>query len=266
MAKELNARYWEERYTAGDTPWDIGSASTPITTYLDGLQDRGARILIPGAGRGHEAEYAHRAGFRNVFAMDLTDEALRDLRERCPSFPVDHVLVGDVFTHHGSYDIIIEQTLLCALDPSHRERYVDTMHRLLKPGGVLVGVLFDQVPNAEGPPFAASLAEYQQLFAKVFPSARFERCHNSIAPRAGRELWVKAVRQERGTVACAVYDGLEAAATMREEVKLVLDDGSERTSVPLDIVHRDDGEFVLLRDGTELDIDRVRKVVRNIIP
>ncbi|HPF89762.1 MAG TPA: methyltransferase domain-containing protein [Flavobacteriales bacterium] len=264
MAGELNARYWEERYTAGDTPWDIGAASKPITTYLDGLEDRGLRILIPGAGRAYEAEYAHRAGFSEVFAMDLTDEALKDLRQRCPSFPVEHVLVGDLFTHEGSYDIIIEQTLLCALEPSQRERYVDTMQRLLKPGGVLVGVLFDQVPNAQGPPFAASVEDYQQLFAKQFPDARFERCHNSIAPRAGRELWVKAVRH--GPASCAIHDGIEAAATLREEVTLVLTDGSERTSVPLDIIHRDGADLVVLRDGTEVAIDRVREVVRERMP
>ena len=194
MARELNARYWEDRYTTGDTPWDIGAASTPITTYLDGLRERDLRILIPGAGRGYEAEYAHRAGFRNVFAMDLTDEALKDLSQRYPTFPREQLLIGDVFEHEGTYDLILEQTLLCALEPADRERYVRAMHRLLMPGGKLVGVLFDQVPNPQGPPFAASKEEYERLFTSLFPGATFERCHNSITPRAGRELWMKAVR------------------------------------------------------------------------
>ena len=53
----LDAEYWEERYRAGTTGWDIGSPSTPLKEYIDQLQDPSKKILIPGAGNAYEAEY-----------------------------------------------------------------------------------------------------------------------------------------------------------------------------------------------------------------
>lgn len=192
---DLDRTYWEDRYHTGETGWDIGGPSTPLKEYLDHLVNKDLNILIPGGGRSWEAEYAHRQGFRNVFVIDLTDTPFKDLLSRCPDFPKEHLIVGDFFRHDGQYDRILEQTFFCALDPSLRERYVAHMHALLKPGGKLVGVLFETVPNVVGPPFGGSEAEYRSLFGPWFPNASFERCHNSIKPRAGRELWLHARRE-----------------------------------------------------------------------
>ncbi|MBV6405042.1 MAG: methyltransferase domain-containing protein [Flavobacteriales bacterium] len=187
-------QFWEERYHRGDTPWDVGGASTPLRAYIDQLEDRDLRILFPGAGRAYEAEHAHRRGFRNVFVLDLTDAPLQDLLRRCPDFPRDHLLVGDLFTHTGTYDRIVEQTCFCAIDPALRPDHVRAMHRMLRPGGRLVGVLFDDPLNRDRPPFGGSQAEYERLFRPLFPRVRFARCHNSIGPRSGRELWMDAPR------------------------------------------------------------------------
>ena len=192
--KDLGTRYWNDRYLASDHPWEIGAPSPPLATYLDGLIDPDLRILIPGAGRAWEAEHAHRLGFRHVFVIDLTGTPFEDLLSRVPDFPKEHLLVGDFFTHEGQYDRILEQTFFCALDPSLRDRYVQRMHQLLVPGGILTGVLFDQVPNPIGPPFGGTIEEYVSRFRPYFPGVTFERCHNSIGPRAGRELWMKATR------------------------------------------------------------------------
>ena len=48
-------KYWADRYKEGRTGWDIGSPSTPLKTYLDGIKDKSAKILIPGAGNAYEA-------------------------------------------------------------------------------------------------------------------------------------------------------------------------------------------------------------------
>ena len=49
--------YWINRYKEERTGWDIGYPSTPLKEYIDQLQDKNLRILIPGAGNGYEAEY-----------------------------------------------------------------------------------------------------------------------------------------------------------------------------------------------------------------
>ncbi len=192
----LDKHFWQERYTSCDTGWDIGAPSTPLKEYIDQLDDKELRILIPGAGRAYEAEYLHQQGFRNVFIIDLTDAPYHDLLKRCPGFPKQHLIVGDFFTHEGQYDRIIEQTFFCALDPSLREDYVKHMYALLKPGGKLVGVLFDDPLNDDRPPYGGSREEYVVLFGQHFDRSSFEPCRNSIPPRADRELWLCAEKEK----------------------------------------------------------------------
>ncbi|MBL7952130.1 MAG: methyltransferase domain-containing protein [Flavobacteriales bacterium] len=256
--EKLDARYWDDRYSDGDAPWDIGSASTPLASYLDGLTDKNLRILIPGAGRAYEAEHAHRLGFTHVFPMDFTLAPLEALMERCPDFPRAHLLVGDFFAHDERYDVILEQTFFCALDPSLRGKYVQHMHKLLKPGGKLVGVLFDSVPNPVGPPFGGTVDEYRSLFEPLFPGVSFERCYNSIAPRAGRELWLKATKPTAyEPIDCNFYDHFEAAATLKETVRFGLRDGSEREGIIVDLFVREHIEWMRLKDGSEIRLDEV---------
>ena len=191
---ELNADFWNDRYATGDTRWDVGEVTTPLNTYFDQLTDKKLRILIPGGGRSYEAEYLHRLGFTDVSVIDLTGAPFKDLLARCPTFPKEHLFVGDFFKHVGQYDRIVEQTFFCALNPVLRPAYVVKMLELLSPGGTLLGVLFDDVLNADHPPFGGNAAEYGQLFSAAFTELKIERCHNSIAPRAGREVWLKARR------------------------------------------------------------------------
>lgn len=190
MDISLDRNFWETRYHDGDTGWDLGAPSTPLKEYLEQLTNKELRILVPGSGRAYEAEHAHKLGFGNVFVIDLTDEPFNDLRARCPSFPKEHLIVGDFFKHEGAYDLILEQTFFCAIDPSLRGRYVERMHHLLKPGGKLVGVLFDDTLNKDKPPFGGHRADYLPLFQQHFVNVSMEPCYNSIAPRAGRELWL----------------------------------------------------------------------------
>ncbi|MCB0793390.1 MAG: methyltransferase domain-containing protein [Flavobacteriales bacterium] len=192
---DLDRDFWEQRYADGTTGWDLGAVSPTLQAYFDQLTDKDLRILIPGGGRSYEAEQLHKAGFRNVFVIDLTPAPFADLLARCPNFPKDHLITGDFFEHGGCYDLIVEQTFFCALDPALRERYVEHMHRLLAPGGRLVGVLFDDPLNDDHPPFGGNKDEYLALFRPVFGEVLLERCHNSVPPRAGRELWLKAVKR-----------------------------------------------------------------------
>lgn len=189
---QLDRTYWETRYGTNETGWDIGGPSTPLKEYIDQLGNTDLRILIPGAGRAYEAEYAHRKGFTNTFVIDLTDAPYKDLLLRYPEFPKENLIVGDLFDHQERYDVILEQTCFCALVPALRPAYVERMHRLLNPGGELVGVLFDDPLNTDHPPFGGDRDTYLALFRKHFPDVSMEPCRNSIPPRAGRELWIKA--------------------------------------------------------------------------
>lgn len=186
----MKQSYWESRYEAADTGWNIGRISTPVKEYLDQLKNKDLRILIPGCGYGYEAIYAHRLGFKNVTVLDFVAEPLDVLRENEPGFPENHILQEDFFSHADQYDRIIEQTLFCAIDPADREKYAQQIQKLLVPGGKLVGLLFNR-DFESGPPFGGSKEEYKLLFSKYFQQVSIEDCYNSIEPRKGSEVFIR---------------------------------------------------------------------------
>lgn len=187
---KFSATFWEDKYQNNNTGWNIGYPSTPIKEYIDQLTDKNIKILIPGAGNGYEAEYLHSNGYKNVWVIDLAKTPLKNLKKRVPSFPDSHLIQGNFFDHKEQYDLIIEQTFYCALNPALRDDYVVQMSELLKPKGKLVGLLFDFELTEQGPPFGGSVEEYQKRFSKYFKIKVLERAHNSIKPRSERELFV----------------------------------------------------------------------------
>jgi thiopurine S-methyltransferase len=94
-----------------------------------------------------------------------------------------------------SFDLIVEQTFFCALDPALRQRYFQKMGQLLKPGGKLMGVLFDDVLNNDRPPFGGSKKEYLSYIDSSFEIKTLETCYNSIQPRAGKELFMNLIKR-----------------------------------------------------------------------
>jgi len=192
MDSKALGHYWTKRYEEERTGWDIGYPSTPLKEYVDQLENKDLRILIPGAGNAYEAEYLHQSGFSNVFVLDVSEIPLKALQTRCPSFPSDHLLQEDFFAHEGSYDLILEQTFFCSFEPKqeNRKRYAEQMHNLLLVNGKLVGVWFKHPLLLNGKrPFGGSKDEYLTYFNSWFDVAIFEDCHNSIGPRKGNELF-----------------------------------------------------------------------------
>jgi thiopurine S-methyltransferase len=196
--QQLDKNYWTNRYREDDAGWDAGSITMPLKEYVDQLTDPNISILIPGAGNAWEAEYLFNKGFPNVSIIDLSEEPLDNFKKRVPGFPSERLITGDFFDHAQQYDLIIEQTFFCALDPSLRSRYAEKMHELLKPGGKLVGVLFNDKLNNDKPPFGGNREEYIVYFEKYFKFKTVETCYNSIKPRAGRELFINLINNPPG--------------------------------------------------------------------
>ncbi|MGB5608600.1 MAG: methyltransferase domain-containing protein [Eudoraea sp.] len=186
----LNRDYWEERYAANNLGWDIGTVSTPLKDYIDQLEDKNLKILIPGAGNGYEAIYLHKSGFTNVYVMDLARQPLEKIKAEIPEIQNNRLLQGDFFDLElQDFELILEQTFFCALNPELRKNYVQKMLQLLKPGGKLAGLLFDFPLTLNGPPFGGSPKEYEELFNPTFTINVLERAINSIPPRKDKELF-----------------------------------------------------------------------------
>ncbi|MFA5298193.1 MAG: SAM-dependent methyltransferase [Lutibacter sp.] len=189
METRFDKAYWERKYRNQATGWDIGYASTPLTTYFDQLTNKELKILIPGGGNCYEAEYLYEKGFKNIFVIDIAQQPLKNIKTRFPDFPENQLIHDDFFNHHEKYDLIVEQTFFCALDSVLRKMYVEKMVDLLEENGKVTGLLFDFELTEDGPPFGGSSEEYLQLFLEHFTIKKLESCYNSIKPRSGRELF-----------------------------------------------------------------------------
>lgn len=188
--EDLTQNYWNNRYLNNDFGWDIGDVSLPLRTYIEQIKDKNCSILIPGAGNSYEAELLFNLGFKNVVVLDFAKEPLLNIKKRLPDFPDEQLMQQDFFEHQGQYDLIIEQTFFCAINPNLRPKYVQKMYELLKPKGKLVGLLFNAPMNEDKPPFGGNSNEYQLLFQNQFTFKVFETCYNSIKPREGKELFI----------------------------------------------------------------------------
>ena len=188
MIEFLSAEYWNERYLNNASQWDLGMVSPPLKSYIDQLENKELAILIPGAGNSYEAVYLMEQGFTNITVIDFAPAVIEGLQQKYSDQKNIQFIDTDFFKCNGKYDLILEQTFFCALDPSLRSNYVKHMANLLKPKGKLVGLLFNRTFEG-GPPFGGDLESYQQLFESYFTFETIESCHNSVAPRANTELF-----------------------------------------------------------------------------
>ncbi|WP_299824617.1 methyltransferase domain-containing protein [uncultured Pontibacter sp.] len=190
MPQDFNASYWQQRYTQNLTGWDTGAITTPLKSYFDQLENKTLRILIPGCGNAYEAEYLFRNGFKHVYLVDIALAPLQNFAERVPDFPKEQLLHQDFFELEGKYDLMVEQTFFCALEPSLRPAYAQKAASLLEPGGKLAGLLFSITFDKAGPPFGGSKEEYEVYFKPYFRFKHFSQAYNSIPPRQGSELFM----------------------------------------------------------------------------
>ena len=192
--KELENQeaYWTNRYEENLTGWDIGSPSTPLKSYIDQLENKQLKILIPGAGNAYEAEYLFQKGFTDVTVLDISRFPLEKFKKRVPDFPDSYLIHRDFFDLNEKFDLILEQTFFCSFEPTRENRmaYAKKVHELLNPGGKLVGVWFKHPLTRDAKrPFGGSKEEYLGYLKPHFQVTVFDDCHNSIPPRMGNELF-----------------------------------------------------------------------------
>jgi SAM-dependent methyltransferase len=189
----MSEQFWENRWIENKIGWDLGQVSPPIEEYVNQLTDKTISILIPGCGNAYEAEFLISTGFTKVYIVEISISAISSFKKRCPDFPNNHIIHSNFFDIEGQYDLILEQTFFCALDPYYRNNYVEQMTKLLKSDGKLIGLLFNTYFSA-GPPFGGDVNLYESLFSDAFKIDIMETAYNSIEPRKGSELFIKMIK------------------------------------------------------------------------
>lgn len=187
--QDLDENFWNEKYKNNDTGWDMQMVSPPLKEYIDQIENKTIKILIPGCGNAHEADYLVQNGFTNITLLDIAEEAVNNLKNKYKNFPSIKIIKGDFFTHPYKYDLILEQTFFCAINPNLRESYINKSSELLYENGKLAGVLFNTQFEKQGPPFGGSSSEYLNLFKTKFNVKKLEPCINSHPKRMGNEVF-----------------------------------------------------------------------------
>ncbi len=166
--------FWQSRYREGNIPWDLGEPSRPVRWLVEHHFPPTGKVLIPGCGRGHEALYLAERGYQ-VTAVDLVAEPLEYLRKAARKSSLEiEILQQDIFElaprYNDAFDVFLEQTFFCSIDPLLYVDYAVLAYRALKPGGQLLGV-FMEVLWEGGPPHNCP----PDLVLEQFPAARWRK-------------------------------------------------------------------------------------------
>jgi SAM-dependent methyltransferase len=202
MAESLEVNspsYWEEIYRGGRSGWDLEGPTPVFKSLLEDARNAGqlsrgfvpGRMVVLGAGRGHDAREFARNGFE-VTAVDFAADAVQAMRDLSDSNAPVKILQQDIFQlprdWDGAFNYLLEYTCFCAIDPLRREDYADVVTRLLRSGGMYIDLAFPLDSHAGGPPFVVSVPEILRLFGdRGFKLLQRGRSAESVPDRRGLE-------------------------------------------------------------------------------
>ena len=189
-SKEYSREDWQDHYDSNDLGWDLGQVAPPFVELWEKGKLSLGKVLVPGCGRGHEVIFLAENGFE-VTGIDFSEGAVTYLGNALKKRNLKgRVLHQDFFslddTHDGVYDLVIEQTFFCAISPRQRQDYVLKVSRMLKPGGMLVG-LFYHTDKQGGPPYNTTREDIETHFSENFEIQELDKTSLSSEQRKGKE-------------------------------------------------------------------------------
>ena len=194
MDKEFdinNPQEWEKKYIDGDTGWDLGG---PTPVFVDIAKDlKAGNICILGCGHGYDAIMFSERGF-SVTAVDFAPSPINYIIKKAAELSLHiNTVQENIFSlthdHDNQFDYVIEQTCFCAINPNNRKKYHNLVSRLLRPGGLMIGLCYplDKKLNEGGPAFGVSENEIKKLFNNGWEILEERFPDNSVEAREGRE-------------------------------------------------------------------------------
>ena len=195
----LDAQQWNNRYETENTGWDFGQPSPVLTAFLpeylktNNLDGRSLKAALIGCGRGHDARFVASLGIETI-GFDFAPLAIADARQLATQAGLTEGQLRfeemDIFVitpeWRGQFDLVIEHTCFCAINPERRPDYVESVRSLLKPDGQLIGIFYTH-NRPGGPPFSTTEAEVLGLFTSQFQRESWELSKHSIGRRENEE-------------------------------------------------------------------------------
>ena len=188
--KDYKCEDWQRHYEENDLGWDLGQVAPPFVKLWQEEKLPLGKVLVPGCGRGHEVVFLAENGF-DVTAIDFSSGAVTYLKNALKKRNLEgRILHQDFFSldesHEGVYDLVLEQTFFCAISPKQRRDYVLNVSRILKPGGILVG-LFYHTDEQGGPPYNTTREDIETHFSEKFKIQELYKTTLSSEQRKGKE-------------------------------------------------------------------------------
>lgn len=188
--------FWEGLYQRNITPWELGTFSPPLKTFLDSpYKVPPGQVAVIGCGTGHDALLFAHYGYI-VTAFDFAPTAIASTKAKFAQYgyldKTARTIQQDIFDLHnfrGQFDYVLEHTCFCAIHPARRKNYELIVRDLLKPDGKLIALWWLLERQGSGPPFAVHKDELFELFSSDF---RFDMVHeptDSVPDRKGQELF-----------------------------------------------------------------------------
>src|SRR5258706_15648666 len=102
--------FWEEIYQGGRAGWDLGKPTATFQRLLASGELAPGRLLVVGAGRGHDArEFAHH-GF-DVTAVDFAADAVQAMRRLADAQAPVEAVQADIFALPRAVDHPVDTLL-----------------------------------------------------------------------------------------------------------------------------------------------------------
>lgn len=194
-----SSQFWTDIYTSEENPgWNLNSPAEAFKDMLPRLKLPKSRILVLGAGEGHDAAFFAEAG-HVVTAVDFSKEAIARGRKKYGHLSNLNFYEENIFQlpqeWNFSFDIVVEHTCFCAIPPDKRNELVRLYRRMLHEEGQLMAVFF-AMEKRSGPPYGSTEWEIRKRTEAGFHYLFWGRLRNSLERRMGRELFVLAKKKK----------------------------------------------------------------------
>ncbi len=183
----MDPDFWHEKWHNNEIGFHNSEIHPLLLRYWPSLGlAPDARVLVPLAGKTLDLRWLLEQG-HSVTAVELSQLAVEIFFEEQgwtaqTSEQGDHTVfqhgeltfrAGDFFSlpekDEAPYDAVYDRAALIALPPEMRQRYVDTLAKLLKPGGSCLLISLEYPRNAlQGPPFVVDGGAVHALFEDHF--------------------------------------------------------------------------------------------------
>jgi len=189
------AFFWNTKYKNNDTSWDIGEATPIFINWSKSLKSN-QKILVPGAGNGHDALYLASLD-HEVYALDFSKNAINNIQNQASVKSISiNTICKDFFNldkaYNNYFDVIVEYTFFCAIPINKRTDYIKKIYNLLNSNGIFVAILLPiNKPLSEGgPPYGVNINKTISDFKEYFNIIEIDKSPISITPRKDNEVFV----------------------------------------------------------------------------